>query len=115
MLVASRGAVKLGQPQPESNFCAESNNWAPQQTQRNTPESLQSQYSPVNAGSVSLFLVTRYCRAVSWLRHSLSVLIIFRFIGFSGAASIIGYMNIISERLGCNKFHPGKLLAGVAA
>src|SRR5271168_5130972 len=46
---------KLGQPVPELNFAAELNNAVPQHTQRNKPFSSKSQYSPLNANSVSPF------------------------------------------------------------
>ena len=49
---SSTGLKKLGQPDPESNFAADSNSAMPQQTQRYTPSSWQFQYSPVKAGSV---------------------------------------------------------------
>ena len=49
---ATAGSVKLGQPEPESNFVSEENSSAPQPAQRYTPSSWQSQYWPVNARSV---------------------------------------------------------------
>src|SRR5207249_7369741 len=66
------GAVKLGQPVPESNFVSELNRGVPQQTQRYVPGAWLSQYSPLNGGSVPFLRATLYCCDVSCARHSSS-------------------------------------------
>ena len=67
------GSVKLGQPEPDSNFVVESNSSAPQAAQRNTPSSWLSQYLPVKARSVPASRRMWYCSGVSSSRHSASV------------------------------------------
>src|SRR5262249_57824103 len=54
------GSVKLGQPVPDSNFVSELNSSAPPAAHLYTPSSWQSQYSPVNAGSVPAWRSTWY-------------------------------------------------------
>src|ERR671919_855582 len=63
---------KLGQPVPESNLASLSNSSVSHTTQRYTPASLVSQYSPVNARSVPASWVTWYCSGVRRLRISSS-------------------------------------------
>src|SRR5271169_5727598 len=68
------GSQKLGHPVPESNLVSELNSAFWQHTQRKMPLACRSQYWPVKARSVPAWRVTSYCSAVSWARHSASVL-----------------------------------------
>src|SRR5919106_1023160 len=61
---------KLGQPVPESNLASLSNSSVSHTTQRYTPASLVSQYSPVKARSVPASWVTWYCSGVRPFRIS---------------------------------------------
>src|SRR4029079_7865556 len=70
---SSTGCQKLGHPLPESYFVFELNKSAPQQTQRYTPDSLQSWYLPVKARSVPFWRVIRNCSGVSSRCHSSSL------------------------------------------
>ena len=70
---ATAGSVKLGQPEPDSNFVSAVNSSASQAAQRYSPESLLYVYSPVNAGSVPASRRTLYCSGVSIERHSCSL------------------------------------------
>src|SRR5262249_43846444 len=72
---ATAGSVKLGQPVPDSNFVSELNSSAPQAAHRYMPSSWQSQYSPVNAGSVPAWRSTWYCAGVSSCCHCSSVFV----------------------------------------
>jgi len=82
--------VKLGQPQPASNFVSDSNSAAPQHTQVYCPSAVWFQYWPVKARSVPFWRVTRYCSGVSCARHSASLFSIFvdADIGNSEAAAV---------------------------
>ncbi len=64
-LPSSRGAEKLGQPVPESNFVFEANSSCPQTRQRYTPSSWLSQYFPVKGRSVPLSTQISYSNDVS--------------------------------------------------
>ena len=72
---SSIGAVKLGQPVPESNFVAASNSGAPQPAQRYVPGVFSSAYSPVKGRSVAFSRRTAYCSGVSSARHSASLFV----------------------------------------
>src|SRR5947208_6071325 len=74
---ATAGSVKLGQPEPESNFVSELNSSAPQPAHLNTPWSLVRAYLPVNGASVACRRNTAYCSGVNSERHSASVFSIF--------------------------------------
>src|SRR5215212_10932523 len=74
---ASAGAVKLGQPQWESNFSPEVKSASPQPAQRKVPCSFVALYSPLNGLSVPFCRSTWYCSGVSSRRHSASVFSIF--------------------------------------
>src|SRR5437762_1558517 len=69
----STGAVKLGQPVPDSNLSSERNSASPHPAQRSVPRSLACAYSPVNARSVPFLRSTWYCSGVSCCRHSASL------------------------------------------
>src|SRR4051812_44277033 len=66
------GAVKLGQPVPESNFVSDENSSAPQPAQVYIASSWASQKAPENARSVPLARRMAYCSGVSAACHSAS-------------------------------------------
>src|SRR4051812_11857856 len=71
------GAVKLGQPQCESNLASDVKSSCPHAAQTYLPSSLVSVYSPVNGRSVPFWRRIWYCSGVSSRFHSCSVLRIF--------------------------------------
>src|SRR5215213_10067512 len=76
-LSSSAGALKLGQPHPESNFASELNSSLPQAAHLYVPLSFVKLYSPVNGRSVAFRRATAYCSGVSSRLHSSSVLVTF--------------------------------------
>src|SRR5690606_15502998 len=70
------GAVKLGQPQPDSNLSCWSNSGAPQQMQRKVPACF-GKPGCEKARSVPCWRVTRKAASPSCSRHSASVFSIF--------------------------------------
>src|ERR1700716_2069400 len=69
----SAGAVKLGQPQPESNFASDSNSVWPHPAQVYVPLRCSCSYSPENGRSVAFSRSTAYCIGDNSLRHSASL------------------------------------------
>lgn len=69
-LPGAMGAVKLGQPVPDSNFVPEAKRSLPQTRHVYTPASWWSQYSPLNGRSVPFSTQTRYWSGVSRCRSS---------------------------------------------
>src|SRR5262245_21148535 len=82
------GAVKLGQPVPESNLASDENSSAPQPAQVYMASACASQNAPVKARSVPWRRSTSYCSGVSDARHSASVLSIFILSVLSTAAAL---------------------------
>src|SRR5205085_11289921 len=70
---SAAGAVKLGQPQPESNLASDSNSVWPQPAQTYVPFRCSCSYSPENGRSVAFSRSTAYCIGVNSLRHSASL------------------------------------------
>src|SRR5262249_4338799 len=73
--LSTAGAVKLGQPQPESNLASDSNRGWPHPAQTQGPGFVSYSYSPENGRSVAFSRSTAYCIGVSSLRHSASLLV----------------------------------------
>src|ERR1700752_4963188 len=71
---STAGAVKLGQPQPESNLASDSNSVWPQPAQVEVPLRCSCSYSPENGRSVAFSRSTAYCIGDNSLRHSDSLL-----------------------------------------
>src|SRR3954468_16015996 len=74
--LSTAGAVKLGQPQPESNLASDSNRVWAQPAQVWGPVGCSCSYSPENGRSVAFSRSTAYCIGVNSLRHSASLLLI---------------------------------------
>src|SRR5512132_3202888 len=71
------GSVKLGQPEPDSNFVSALNRALPQPAQRYTPSPFSLTYLPVHGRSVAWWRRTSYAAGSSSWRHCSSVLMIF--------------------------------------
>src|SRR3954454_19596837 len=84
--LSTAGAVKLGQPQPESNLASESNSVWPQPAQVYVPWRCSCSYSPENGRSVAFSRSTAYCIGVNSRRHSASL-----FSTFAVLVSVIGF------------------------
>ena len=52
ILSSDTGCQKLGQPEPESNFASDENNFSPQHMHLKNPSNFESLYFPENGGSV---------------------------------------------------------------
>src|SRR3954454_24983282 len=70
---ATLGSVKLGQPEPDSNFVSASNSSAPQPAHVYVPSAWLSTYLPLKGRSVPALRSTWYCSGVSSARHCASV------------------------------------------
>src|ERR1700745_422533 len=71
--LSTAGAVKLGQPQPESNLASDLNSVWAQPAQGEVAARFSSSYSPENGRSVAFSRNTAYCIGDNSLRHSASL------------------------------------------